>query len=198
MKIILGITGSVAAVLTPKLISALLDSGHEIKIIATSPALYFTKTQTLFDKRIIGGENGVHDWAEVFLDKDEWPEGGYHKNDTVRHINFRDWADVLLIAPLSANTLAKIAHGMADNFLCCTARAWKKEKPLILAPAMNTEMWIDPITNLQLTGLSARYQRLVIVDPISKILACGDEGLGAMAKIETIVEAVNHLDIQTK
>jgi phosphopantothenoylcysteine decarboxylase len=103
---------------------------------------------------------------------------------------FWTWADLLLIAPLSANTLAKMAHGICDNFLCCIARAWSKEKPIVLAPAMNTEMWIDPITEEHFTALRRRFPKLAIVAPESGLLACGDTGVGAMARIERIVEAV--------
>jgi phosphopantothenoylcysteine decarboxylase len=95
-----------------------------------------------------------------------------------------------LIAPLSANTLAKMAHGICDNFLCCIARAWPKEKPVVLAPAMNTEMWIDPITDEHFVALRKRFHKLTVVEPESKLLACGDTGVGAMARIECIVEAI--------
>lgn len=187
MNIILGITGSVAATLTPKLYNGLIAAGHEVKIVATTPALYFIPPDFS---------------VEIFKDKDEWPVGGYHKNDPVKHIEFRTWADLLLIAPLTANTLAKIANGICDNFLCCIARAWPKEKPVILAPAMNTEMWDDIITALHLRDLNGfhtstsylmhqRYIKLTVVNPISKKLACGDVGKGAMADIKTIIEAVN-------
>ena len=194
MKIILGITGSVATVLTPKLVLRLKESGHEIKLVATTPAVYFLQEEMIIGARFCPD----HDWetgVEFYRDKYEWPEGGYRRNDPVRHIEFRTWADCLLIAPLTANTLAKLANGSCDNFLTCIARAWPKEKPMILAPAMNTEMWIDPITSEQLDRLRGRYLTLLFVNPIEKRLACGDVGLGAMAEIETIVAAVNSLHV---
>jgi len=189
MKIILGITGSVATVLTPKLSAALLAAEHDIKIVATDPALYFLKTPPFYPEKLI--LECANQEIEVFVDKSEWPSGGYHKNDPVRHIEFRDWADILLIAPLSANTLAKIALGLADNFLSCIARAWPKEKPLIIAPAMNTEMWLDPITAEQIQALQKRFQIVKLVEPISKQLACGDIGAGAMADINTIIKTIS-------
>ena len=185
MNILLGITGSVAATLTPKLYDGLIAAGHEVKIVATTPALYFIPPDFS---------------VEIFKDKDEWPVGGYHKNDPVKHIEFRTWADLLLIAPLTANTLAKIANGISDNFLCCIARAWPKDKPVIVAPAMNTEMWVDPITLEHIKRLHSiggvlnkqpRYLNLFVVNPVSKKLACGDTGMGAMADIETIIKTVN-------
>jgi phosphopantothenoylcysteine decarboxylase len=196
MKLVLGITGSVATVLTPKLVKKLQESGHEVKIVATTPAIYF-----LDENMILGSDRGIYfspdhnieSGVEFFRDKDEWPTGGYHKNDPVRHIEFRTWADMLLIAPLSANTLAKLVYGNCDNFLTCIARAWPKAKPLVVAPAMNTEMWIDSITSEQLRSLRSRFDCLTIIDPIEKQLACGDVGKGAMAEINTIVEVLSKL-----
>jgi len=186
MKILLGVTGSVAAVLTPKLAKGLLLAGHEVQIVATTPALFFLPNLDCSRLLIPGSDLAV----TVHTDKDEWPSNGYFKNDPVLHIEFRTWADVFLIAPLTANTLAKLANGLADNFLTCIARAWPKEKPFLLAPAMNTEMWIDPITETQINQLRLRYQKLRLISPIKKVLACGEEGLGAMAEIKTIIEVV--------
>ena len=77
---------------------------------------------------------------------DEWPGTRYHRGDEVLHIEFRKWADMLIVAPLDANTLAKFALGLSDNFLTCIFRAWDFAKPVILAPAMNTLMWESPVT----------------------------------------------------
>jgi phosphopantothenoylcysteine decarboxylase len=189
MNVVLGITGSVAAVLTEKLCANLLSAGHAVRIVATNSSLYFLPPDTGNHIKAAGaGEEYAA--LELYRDADEWPVGGYHKNDPVRHIEFRTWADLLLIAPLSANTLAKIACGICDNFLCCIARAWPKEKPVILAPAMNTEMWIDPVTDEHFAALWKRFHKLTVVEPESKLLACGDTGIGAMARIESIIEAI--------
>ena len=211
MKIILGVTGSVAGILTPKLVGALIDANHEVQIVSTTPGLYFLPEGIDKELEVKTKKGPVK--VPLFRDKDEWPVGGYHKKDPVQHIEFRTWADLLLIAPLSANTLAKISHGLCDNFLCCIARAWPKQKPLVVAPAMNTEMWNDPITEKSLELLKGhfqhfnpkttssrhrnaktwirRYKDLTVVEPIEATLACGDTGIGAMARIETIVETVN-------
>src|SRR5213078_3318118 len=94
----------------------------------------------------------------VFLDDDEWPgrtEGRrYQSSDTVLHIELRRWADLFLIAPLDANTLAKLACGLADNCLTCVWRAWDPERPTLLAPAMNTLMWEHPLTTRHLGQLA--------------------------------------------
>ena len=174
MKIILGITGSVATVLVPKIYNE-LSKNHDVRIVATTPALYFVKND--FN-------------VKIFKDEDEWPEGGYHKDDKVMHIEFRNWADILLIAPISANTLSKIANGISDNFLCCIARCWQKQKPLIIAPTMNTEMWVDSITQIHISEIKKRFN-MMMIDPINKKLACGDEGIGAMADIKQIIDYVN-------
>ncbi|HTY61229.1 MAG TPA: flavoprotein [Acidobacteriota bacterium] len=189
MNIVLGITGSVAAVLTEKLCAALLATGHGVRIVATNPSLYFLPPGTgdPLKPAVPGRELAT---LELFHDKDEWLTSGYHKNDPVKHIEFRNWAHLLLIAPLSANTLAKMANGICDNFLCCIARAWPKEKPVVLAPAMNTEMWIDPITKEHIAALRKRFHKLTVLEPEYAVLACGDTGVGAMARIEHIVETM--------
>jgi len=209
-KVILGLTGSVATVVAPKLALALINAGHDLVVVATEPALFFMSPELLY----YDNEGGTHHmWLDkshsqqirVWKDKDEWPAGGYHKNDDVQHIKFREENDVLLIAPLTANTLAKIAYGQCDNFLTCIVRAWQKDRPFILAPAMNTVMWEDPITSYQFNLLRSpffystreverevmRFSKLTIVEPVEKKLACGDVGKGAMANIGDIVKAVN-------
>ena len=86
---------------------------------------------------------------------------------------------MFVVAPLSANTLAKMANGMCDNLLTCVVRAWDFSKPLLVAPAMNTYMWDSPFTTRHLEQLEALG--VTVVDPVSKKLACGDVGNGAMA-----------------
>lgn len=201
-KILLGVTGSVAAIRTPELRAALRDAGHDVRVVATRAALYF------FDA------NG---WpaGELFTDDDEWPrkQAGehYRRDDPVLHIELRRWAEALVIAPLDANTLGKLAGGLADNCLTCVARAWDVRRPLIVAPAMNTHMWEHPATRRHLAQLAADYgaaidgaadseaiitateqpaSRLTIVRPVVKQLACGDVGLGAMAEVDAVLAAL--------
>jgi phosphopantothenoylcysteine decarboxylase len=204
-RIILGVTGSVAAVRTPSLFAALRGQGHEVRVVTTEPALHFFDPADLGPPSPGGGP--------LYRDADEWPAERWVRNDPVLHIAFRDWADVLILAPLDANTLGKVALGLCDNFLTCLARAWDfAAKPVILAPAMNTQMWNNPATRRHLRTLLedhgdglqgngwtldeadavfARHApRLVLVPPQSKRLACGDVGVGAMAEVVTIAEAV--------
>src|SRR5919112_1435668 len=141
-NLLLGVTGSVAAVRTPALFAALRAEGHEVRIVATEPALYF------FDPVELGD-------GPLYRDADEWPGPRYRRDDPVLRVAFRQWADLLLVAPLDANTLAKFALGLCDNFLTCLFRAWDFGKPVVLAPAMNTLMWDSPLTRRHLRQLLA-------------------------------------------
>jgi phosphopantothenoylcysteine decarboxylase len=215
-RLILGVTGSVAAIRTPALYAQLNAAGHEVRVVATRSSLYF------FDTAVLGLAQG--DNAEVttdgplFRDSDEWPGTRYHRGDEVLHIEFRKWADLFVVAPLDANTLAKFALGLSDNFLTCIYRAWDFSKPLILAPAMNTLMWDSPVTlgHLrqlieyrtteplpagwtleQAPAIYAQYvPKIILIPPQSKRLACGDVGVGAMADVTEIAEVVRHWSLQ--
>lgn len=124
--------------------------------------------------------------------------------DPVLHIELRNWADIFLIAPLSAHSLAKLAHGFCDDTLSCVARAWdfgyhstRPAKPLVIAPAMNTAMWQHPLTLQQLQTIqsfsitaSDGNSTIRIIEPTSKTLACGEVGIGALASVDTIIAEV--------
>jgi len=177
MNILLGVTGSVAATLTPRLVEGLRKRG-DVQVVASRSSLYFWKIADV----------PIRVWTEA----DEWQNASYTRGQSIPHIDLREWADVLVIAPLSADTLAKLAHGRADNLLTCVVRAWDLQKPIVLAPAMNTLMWEHPATEEHLATLRRWHgDRLRIVQPIAKRLACGDEGIGAMALIPDIVNAVS-------
>jgi phosphopantothenoylcysteine decarboxylase len=224
-NVLLGATGSVASIRVPVIYEALLAAGHMVKIVATDAATYF------FDVAAVGGklaksqsDNGeaavspapVRNPSIVILDEDEWPgrEAGkqYQRGDAVLHIELRKWADVFAIAPLDANTLAKLAVGLCDNCLACVWRAWDLAKPVVLAPAMNTLMWEHSFTRRHLKAIAAdfgashipghlddlqmiaqindRSRTLRIVPPLVKQLACGDVGTGGLAEVTDIVAAV--------
>jgi phosphopantothenoylcysteine decarboxylase len=209
-RVLLGVTGSVAAIRTPALFGALRAIGHEVRVVATGPSLYFFDPAELAEAGQDPAE--VTTDRSLFLDSDEWPGTRYHRGDEVLHIEFRKWADLFLVAPLDANTLAKFALGISDNFLTCVFRAWDFAKPVILAPAMNTLMWDSPVTLRHLRQLLedraagpipagwtlddapsvfAQYApRIILVPPQAKRLACGDIGVGAMAEVTAIAEVV--------
>jgi phosphopantothenoylcysteine decarboxylase len=182
-NVLLGVTGSVAAIYTPQLFGDLRQAGHAVKIVATKSAVYF------FDAAVIEPTaEGLRNKDVVILDEDEWPNERYQRGDPVLHIELRRWADVLLIAPCDANTLAKLALGLTDNCLTCVYRAWDPLRPVILAPAMNTLMWEHPATARHLAQISADLRgALRVVPPVSKKLACEDVGVGAMAGREEII-----------
>jgi phosphopantothenoylcysteine decarboxylase len=182
-NVLLGVTGSVAAIYTLQLYDALRQAGHHVKIVATQSACYF------FDLASLASTNGQRNKNVVILDEDEWPGERYQRGDPVLHIELRRWADAFVIAPLDANTLAKLALGMTDNCLTCVYRAWDRAKPIVLAPAMNTLMWEHPVTARQLAQIGEDMRTaLHIVCPISKKLACEEVGVGAMAEHEAIMQ----------
>jgi phosphopantothenoylcysteine decarboxylase len=212
-NVLLGVTGSVAAIRTPELVAALRQAGHAVKVVATRAALYFFDAGEVADTPASGPSGDSLLSKTLFLDDDEWPgrdEGRhYRREDPVLHIELRRWADRLVVAPLDANTLAKLAAGLADNCLTCVWRAWDPARPVILAPAMNTLMWQHPLTVRHLRQLlpdaaipaggdadtviewiNRTQPTLHIVPPVSKRLACGDVGIGAMAEVADIVQAV--------
>jgi phosphopantothenoylcysteine decarboxylase len=209
-NVLLGVTGSVAAIKTPLVYAALKSAGHDVKVVATAAALYF------FEPTEIAARDGRRNPDVVILDEDEWPgrhDGRrYQRGDLVKHIELRRWADALLVAPLDANTLAKFAYGLADNCLTCVWRARDSARPAVLAPAMNTLMWQQAVTPRHLlqiavdsgmnglptshdpaaiaAAINGRRGPLRIVAPETKELACGDVGVGAMAAPERLVTAV--------
>jgi phosphopantothenoylcysteine decarboxylase len=190
IKIILGVTGSVAATLTPKLAQALVDAGHEVKVVSTQRGMYFFEPVCFSDGTTwVLGTDYENKQARLFTDADEWPRGGYKKSQEIPHIDLGKWADAMVIAPLSADTMSDIAHGKADKFLTSLVLAWDVNKPMVIAPAMNTNMWESPITQENLSIIQAFYNPFV-VEPVEKTLACGDVGTGAMADIDDIVAAV--------
>jgi phosphopantothenoylcysteine decarboxylase len=196
-NVLLGVTGSVAAIKTPELWQLLTEAGHSVHIVATRASLYFFDPAAF---RPLTGPDGRprRNPEAVTLDEDEWPgmnEGRrWQREEPVLHIELRRWADLLLMAPLDANTLAKLANGLADNCLTCVWRAWDPARPVVLAPAMNTFMWEHPATVRHLRQLAQDGgARLRIVPTQVKELACHDVGDGAMASPADIVAAVDAL-----
>lgn len=177
INILIGATGSVASIKIPILVQSLHQYENvEIKVVSTDNALHF------FDKESLTKELGV----EVTTDADEW-KAWSKMSDPVLHIEYRNWADIFVIAPLDANTLGKVANGLCDNLITCILRAWDMTRPVVVCPAMNTFMWDHPFTSTHLRILNEQLG-FQVIPPISKKLACGDMGVGAMADVVTIVE----------
>ncbi len=175
MKILLAVTSSIAAYRIPNLVSQFKKQGHDIITMISEPAKSFASPQAL----------AVMSQHKCYQDSDEWSN-----NDDVLHIKLAKWCDLCLVAPLTANTLAKIANGICDNLITSTIRAIGDTK-LILAPAMNTRMWDNKLTKHHL-DLIAEYYNVDIIDPVEKMLADGDEGMGGLADDETIIQKIGN------
>jgi phosphopantothenoylcysteine decarboxylase len=174
-NVLIGVTGSVATIKIYNLLQDLYTiSNVEIRIVSTKNALYFYNPTEISEI--------------IYQDQDEWKD--YKRGAHVIHIELRNWADIFIIAPLDANTLGKIANGLCDNLLTCIARAWDSNKKVFIAPAMNTEMWKHPLTKIQLETIH-KWGFVEIINPISKTLACGDVGIGAMQETNEITKIVS-------
>ena len=178
-KILLGLTGSVATVLYEKLVEKLQSIG-DVSVVLTENAEHFVPNT--FDGVKVFREQKEWQWFRDGKLTDKW-----RRNDPILHINLRDKYSAFVIAPCSLNTLAKLSAGICDNLLTSIARAWDFNRPIIVAPAGNTHMWNHPVTEQNINMLCS--WGYTIVNPQSKMLACGTEGMGALADIDEIVKA---------
>jgi phosphopantothenoylcysteine synthetase/decarboxylase len=201
VNVILGMTGSVASIKARELITKLAFLAPprlpSLKVVATKAAKHFFNWEEL--KKDLSSPSVS---IEFHSDEEEWRD--WKKvGDPVLHIELRRWADILVIAPCSANTLAKLANGLCDDLLSCIVRAWDFKDPnkrLVIAPAMNTMMWESPFTQKHLEtlvelggGTMDDQKRVQIIGPVEKTLACGDVGNGAMASPEDIARLVRRI-----
>ncbi|KAL0942630.1 flavoprotein [Colletotrichum truncatum] len=194
VHLLLASSGSVATIKLPNIIQAL--SHHKnlsIRVILTASATEFLNGSTeeqpsLAAIRAMPNVDGLH------LDADEWVQP-WRRGASILHIELRRWADLMLIAPLSANTLAKVVNGFSDNLLLSVVRAWDPEglvdgrkKKILVATAMNTAMHVHPITSKQVKVLEEEWKWFEVLKPMEKTLACGDTGSGAMMDWREIVQ----------
>ena len=169
-NILLAVTGSISAYKAADLTSQLTKLGHQVKVLMTPAATAFITPLTL---QVLSKQAVL---VDVMTEEDP---------KQIQHIDLGKEADLFLVAPASANTIAKLAHGFADNIVISTALALPSEVKKFLAPAMNTKMLDHPATQNNLETLkSYGYQ---IIPPREALLACGDQGSGALASIETIL-----------
>jgi phosphopantothenoylcysteine decarboxylase/phosphopantothenate--cysteine ligase len=171
-RILLAISGGIAAYKTPELVRALRRAGHEVRCAMTPEAARFVAPLSL------QAVTGTTVRQDLF---DPGEEG------EIDHIGLADWAEVVLVAPATANILAKMAHGLADELV--TAVLLATRAPVLVAPAMNVNMWSHPATRANLEIL--RERGVAFVGPDAGELACGWEGLGRMSDPAVIVEAVS-------
>lgn len=169
---VLGVTGSIAAYKAAELVRRMKTKGWNVSVVMTEGGARFVRPLTF--KTL--SQNPVP--VGAFDESAEWSPG---------HISLADRADVMVIAPCTANVIAKLAHGLADDLLTCTALAMNA--PVIVAPAMNERMWDHPATQSNVRILKERG--IVVLDVDSGDLACGCQGRGRMVSPEKIVEAVD-------
>ncbi len=171
-KILLGVSGSIAAYKAAELVRLFVKNGDEVVVVMTPAACEFVAPLTFQTL----SRNPVH--VDSFARPDGWKPG---------HISLAEWADVAVIAPATANTLAKMAHGIADNLLTSLLLATRAK--VFVAPAMNGGMWENPATRENVAALASRG--VAVVSPGVGDLACGSAGPGRMAEPSEIFDAVS-------
>ena len=177
-RILLGVTGGIAAYKAAELTRLLVKTGHTVQVAMTETATHFVGAATF--QALSGQPVLTRLWDQ-------------NSGDGMAHIALSRAADVILIAPASANFIAKLAHGLADDLLStlCLARSC----PLAVAPAMNRQMWDNPATQRNLAQL--RQDGIAVFDPTSGAQACGEFGMGRMQEAETLQVELEAL-FQTK
>ncbi|MDF2928070.1 bifunctional phosphopantothenoylcysteine decarboxylase/phosphopantothenate--cysteine ligase CoaBC [Anaerospora sp.] len=177
-NIVLGVTGGIAAYKAVEIVSRLKKAGASVHVIMTEGATKFVTPLTF--RELSANPVAVKMWEEP-------------KTWNVEHIALATLADLFLIAPATANIIGKIANGIADDMLSTTVMATKA--PVILAPAMNTNMYLNPITQQNIAKLASLGYHFI--EPGTGMLACGVEGPGRLAEPSTIVEYVENLTKQS-
>lgn len=169
--IVLGVTGCIAAYKAVELLRLMQHKGWDVSVVMTAEAARFVTPLTFqtLSRNTVG--TGLFDEAD-----------GWHPE----HISYADRATVLVVAPCTANVMAKMAHGLGDDLLTCTALATKA--PVVVAPAMNDNMWTHPATQANVAILKGRGVK--IVDVAEGELACGREGVGRLAALDVIISVV--------
>jgi len=174
--IVLGVTGSIAAHKAVDVASLLTKAGQNVHVVMTADALKFITPlpfKTLSRHPVV---------TDLYDEEEGWKP---------THITLADSADLLLIAPVTANVLAKLAAGIADDALTCIALALNPNAKLLLAPAMNGKMWQHPATQQNVATLKSRGAQLV--GPGEGMLSCGYEGVGRLEVVEEIAKRAMEL-----
>ena len=172
MKVIVGITGGIAAYKAPLLVRLLRKAGHEVKCVATEHALQFVTPLTL--ETVSGNKL----YADLFASDND---------HSTEHISLKDWGDLMVVAPATANIIGKMASGIGDDALSTLLLSFSR-KPIVLTPAMNTQMWENAAVQRNIAYL--RSIGVHIVEPAEGELACGTSGTGRMAEPEVIFEEI--------
>jgi phosphopantothenoylcysteine decarboxylase/phosphopantothenate--cysteine ligase len=170
-SVVLGVTGSIAAFKAAELASQLTQAGAKVTAVMTEEAIQFVSPVTF---RAVTGRPVV---TEMFDLTSEF---------SVEHVSLARAADIVVIAPATANIIAKLAAGIADDMLCCTVLA--TEAPILIAPAMETNMYRNAVTQDNLSRLKARD--FMVVGPTTGWLASGRQGPGRLAEISDIIGSI--------
>ncbi len=168
-NIVLGVTGSIAAHRAADLASLLTKRGAGVHVVLTADAQRFITPlpfKTLSRHAVV---------TDLYDEEEGWQP---------THIKLADEADLLLIAPATANVLAKLAHGIADDALTCIALALNPKAKILVAPAMNGKMWLHPATQANVATLKKRGVQFI--GPETGMLSCGYEGIGRLWPVEKI------------
>jgi phosphopantothenoylcysteine synthetase/decarboxylase len=170
-NIVLGVTGSIAAYKAAELTSQLTKQGCDVHVVLTADALRFITPlafKTLSRHPVM---------TDLYDEEEGWKPA---------HIKLADEADLLLVAPATANTIAKLALGLANDALSCIALALNPQARLLLAPAMNGKMWLHAATQQNVTTLKSRGAD--IIGPEEGLLSCGYEGLGRLWPVDKVAQ----------
>lgn len=170
----MGISGGIAAYKIPEMIRLLRKAGAEVQVTTTKNALEFVTCLTL---QTVSGHKV---YSDVFAAINE---------HSTEHISLPDWADLMVIAPTTANVLGKMASGIADDALTTTFAAMRK--PVLIAPAMNDKMYESPATQHAVETLK-QWDNIIMLDCAEGELACGTSGKGRMQEVDTIVAAIDY------
>jgi len=168
-NVVLGVTGSIAAHRAADLASLLTKQGCNLRVVMTADALRFITPlpfKTLSRHPVV---------TDLYDEEEGWKP---------THVKLADEADLLLIAPATANILAKLAHGIADDALSCIALALNTGAKILIAPAMNGKMWLHPATEQNVALLKKRAAEFI--GPEEGLLSCGYEGIGRLWPVEKI------------
>ncbi|HEY3856272.1 MAG TPA: flavoprotein [Verrucomicrobiae bacterium] len=174
--VILGVTGSIAAHRAVDLASLLVKAGCSVHVVMTADAQKFV---TPLPFKTLSRNAVVTDLYDV---NEGWKPA---------HIELADSANLFLIAPATANTLAKLAHGLADDALSCIALALNQDAVTLIAPAMNGKMWLHPATQANVAVLKKRGAEFI--GPEKGLLSCGYEGIGRLWPVEEIARRASAL-----
>lgn len=172
--ITLAVSGSISAYKSADLANQLTKKGYDVHVLMTKSASQFITPLTFQSLT----KNPVH--LEIMQENNP---------KVINHIDLAKKTDLFILAPASANTIARLSYGFADDIITAVALALPQSTPKLLAPAMNTNMYLNPLTQDNINRLNKLldYQ---IIQPKSSLLACGDQGIGALAEISDIIEII--------